>query len=112
MTAALAHAHSEFKNEITSAPTNVINLMPAISELDILLEMEATLAQETMMDMQMLRDMHPQWLEQFEDADTTQATGRQLAELLVTAPNSFAKGLVGGMLHLRLDVARTTGRHF
>lgn len=80
--------------------------------LDLLQEVELTVAQETVMDLNVIREMHPEWHAQYESMDLARSSSEEILELLKSAPNSFAKGLLGGVLYMRLDIAAVTGRAF
>lgn len=57
-----------------------------------------------------LREKHPEWMAVFDDSFLdTLATQREMHELMATAPNLFALGVVYGKLTLRLELAAHTG---
>lgn len=80
--------------------------------LSTLQEIELEVAQETLTEINVIREMHPEWHEQYEETDLATAPSEEVLELLVTAPNSFAKGLVSGVLRMRLSIASITGLAF
>lgn len=82
------------------------------SALDTLQSIELTVAQETIMELNLIQKLHPEWHRLYEDTDLDSAPSDELLSLLKQAPNSFSKGLISGMLRIRLAVAEVTGRSF
>jgi len=53
-----------------------------------------------------------EWYAFYEDVAPDNAPREDLIELLRTAPNAFAQGLVYGKFTMRLEIAAITGREF
>lgn len=80
--------------------------------LATLQEIDLVVAQETLSEINVIREMHPEWHEQYEETDLETAPSEEVLQLLMTAPNSFAKGLISGVLRMRLAIAGITGMAF
>ncbi|MDP2371286.1 hypothetical protein [Rhodoferax sp.] len=59
-----------------------------------------------------LTGLDPTWLERFDDAQLPTADRSTIVDLLQTAPDDFARGLLYGQLLARLELAQATGRPF
>jgi len=103
-------------HNMKTTSAQIIPFDPALREphisLDTLQMIEAAVAQETMMDLNVIRDVHPDWHAMYEVLDIATSPSEDILELLITAPNSFARGLIGGVLRMRLEIAAITGRGF
>jgi hypothetical protein len=87
----------------------------SVAQLELiqrLQELEAQAARACQDDMRQLREQHPLWLFHFEDAEADTADADALIDLLVSAPNAFAKGLIFGKFTLRMQLAAITSRSF
>lgn len=59
-----------------------------------------------------LAKLDPNWLERMDDTHLP-TTGRQtVVELMQTAPDDFARGLMYGQMLARLELAQATGHPF
>ena len=83
-----------------------------MDNLQILQEAEACLAEETLMEMDLIRKLHPDWFARCEEIELCVASSHTLSDLIKSAPNSFAKGLIGGILTMRLSTAAINGTVF
>ena len=59
-----------------------------------------------------LQNQAPDWFAFYEDSMPDTADRATLVELLRTAPNDFAKGVLYGKFVMRMDMAAITGRGF
>jgi hypothetical protein len=62
--------------------------------------------------MQLLRVKHPDWFELFDDILPDNAPRADVVELMASAPNDFAKGLMYGKFTMRVELEAVTGRTF
>lgn len=63
-------------------------------------------------DMSRLQNDAPDWYAFYEDAQPDSAEKAVLIELMRTAPNDFARGLLYGNILMRMTIAGITGRDF
>lgn len=89
-----------------SAHRDVRVTLANLQEIDLLV------AQETLTELNVIREMHPEWHAQYEETSLETAPSEEVLQLLLTAPNSFAKGLISGVLRMRLSIASITGLAF
>lgn len=59
-----------------------------------------------------LQMAHPDWSDLYEDTVPDSALREEVVELLHSAPNDFAKGLMYGKYLMRQELAAVTGRFF
>ncbi len=110
--------NSEIKDPMTQAlPSAQIAsldefIRASMTSLDILQFIELTVAESTVMELNIIREMHPEWNEKYESIDIETAPSNELMDLLASAPNTFAKGLISGALRVRLSISAITGRTF
>lgn len=62
--------------------------------------------------MKELQQSHPDWYELFDDTLPDTAPREEVVELMLSAPNDFAMGLMYGKYTMRLEMAAVTGREF
>ena len=62
--------------------------------------------------MQELQRLHADWFELFDDTLPDSAPRLEVAELMLSAPNDFALGLMYGKFTMRLELEAMTGRAF
>lgn len=62
--------------------------------------------------MQEVQRIHADWFELFEDTLPDSAPREEVIELMLSAPNDFALGLMYGKFTLRLELEAITGRAF
>lgn len=62
--------------------------------------------------MQDLQRGHPDWYELFDDTLPDSAPRQEVVELMMSAPNDFAMGLMYGKFTMRLEIEAMTGRAF
>lgn len=62
--------------------------------------------------MQDLQVQHPDWFELFDDTLPDSAPRAEVVELMHTAPNDFARGMMYGKFTMRLELEAVTGRAF
>lgn len=62
--------------------------------------------------MQDLQARHPDWFELYDDTVPDNAPRADVVELLASAPNDFAKGLMYGKFTMRVELEAVTGRAF
>lgn len=75
-------------------------------------EAEIMALQRCDQQMTALQKTHSEWYELFEDALPDSACRADLVELLASAPNAFALGLLYGKYTMRLEIEALTGRPF
>ena len=92
----------------TARPCRTVQMNAALR----LLTLEAQGARSILPEIAALRREHPVWLFRFEDVEPGTADAEEVLDLLMSAPNSFAKGLVFGMFTCRMQIAAVTGRAF
>lgn len=59
-----------------------------------------------------LREHHGDWFELFDDTLPDSAPRAEVVELMMSAPNDFALGLMYGKFTMRLELEAVTGRTF
>lgn len=59
-----------------------------------------------------LERQFPSWFELFEDTEPDNALRFEVVELMASAPNDFALGLMYGKFTMRLEMESVTGRAF
>lgn len=59
-----------------------------------------------------IASLDSEWVERFDDVHLPTADRHTIAELLKTAPDDFARGLLYGHLLGRIELAQATGRPF
>lgn len=59
-----------------------------------------------------LQKNHLEWFESYEDAVPNNAPRQEVVELLASAPNDFAAGLMYGIFMMRQELAYATDRDF
>lgn len=59
-----------------------------------------------------LASVDPVWVERFDDAHLPTADRPTVVDLLQSAPDDFARGLMYGHILARLEIAQATGRPF
>lgn len=84
-----------------------LDLLPSLDDQAELLAVQAC-----DLKMQALQLAHPEWYEHFEDTFPDSAPRAEVVELMRTAPNDFAHGLMYGKFTLRLEIEAMTGRAF
>lgn len=82
----------------------------AASAMDDSMELEATGRCDD--KMAELRRIHPAWYELFDDTLPDNAPRSEVVELMHSAPNDFALGLMYGKFTMRQELAAVTGREF
>lgn len=92
----------------------IINIAPHhdMKSFEALMAMSARVGEEMTSEMQVIQRLHPEWHQKYEDTPAETSSAIELMNLLESAPNSFAKGLVSGALQVRLEIASVTGRMF
>jgi hypothetical protein len=59
-----------------------------------------------------LKEQHADWFELFDDTLPDSAPRAEVVELMMSAPNDFALGLMYGKFTMRLELEAVTGRDF
>lgn len=115
MNPTLAAANSLFASGEPVQPTSpyAATVSPDVREvernLDRCMQFAANVAIETAADTQALQ-IHPEWLQAFEDAMPVTATPEELMDLLLSAPTPYTKGLIAGICATRIEMAAISGR--
>lgn len=85
-------------------------LDPAVIDADA---RDETLATERCdKKMQELQRLYADWFELFDDTLPDSAPRQEVVELMMSAPNDFALGLMYGKFTMRLELEAMTGRAF
>jgi hypothetical protein len=62
--------------------------------------------------MKQLQAAHPDWFALYEDTPVNTARRLEVVELMHSAPNDFALGLMHGVYAMRIELEAVTGRQF
>lgn len=73
----------------------------------------APAVRQCMAHLNQLREQHPEWFDEYDDALVDVVADRQVLEqLLESAPNEFLRGLIYGKLAMRAQISALTERSF
>lgn len=73
---------------------------------------EATINEQCLISMNACREQAPEWFANYEDSMPDTSDRATLVDLLRTAPNDFARGVLYGKFVMRMGMAEMSGRSF